>query len=132
MVCIHCNHDTKVINSRPQKRANHIWRRRQCLTCGSIFTSEELPKYELAWLVKTQAGLQPFSRDKLFLSLHRSLQHRTTAIRDATGIADTVVYKLSEQASAGVIESRTIIQTAHVALNRFDTVASMHYQAYHK
>lgn len=132
MVCIVCGNDTQVINSRPQKRANQIWRRRQCKVCESIFTTEESPKYEIAWLVESQGSLQPFSRDKLLLSLHRSLQHRRTAIEDAAGLVDTVLRKLQGQAIDGRISHRTIIQVVQVALNRFDNVASVHYRAYHK
>jgi transcriptional regulator NrdR family protein len=132
MVCIVCGNDTKVTNSRPQKRANQIWRRRQCTVCGSIFTTEESPKYEIAWLVESSGGLAPFSRDKLLLSLHRSVQHRPTAIEDAAGLVDTVLHKLQGQAIDGKLSRRTIVQVVQVALNRFDTAASVHYQAYHK
>jgi transcriptional regulator NrdR family protein len=66
------------------------------------------------------------------LSLHRSLQHRETPIDDAAGLIDTVLHKLQGQARSGKISSRTIVQVVQVALNRFDTAASVHYQAYHR
>lgn len=132
MVCILCGNETRVTNSRPQKRVNQIWRRRLCTSCGAIFTTEEAVKYEIAWLVDTPEGLKSFSRDKLFLSIHRSLQHRPTAIEDTAGIIDTVLYKLNGKVSGGKIHSRTISQVVQVALNRFDMPGSVHYQAYHK
>lgn len=132
MVCIQCAGDTQVINSRQQKRANQVWRRRKCQRCASIFTSEETAAYGASWAVRVSSGgLTPFSRDKLFLSLHRSLQHRKTALADASGVADTVIKRLSGVVTEGVIESQAIIHAAQVALNRFDKAASVSYGAFH-
>ena len=132
MVCIQCGGDTQVINSRHQKRANQVWRRRKCRQCSTIFTSEETAAYGASWAVKGGLGrLTPFSRDKLFLSLHRSLQHRPTALADASGLADTVIKRLSGDITGGVIESKEIIHAAQVALNRFDKAASVSYAAFH-
>ena len=139
MVCVQCGGQTQVINSRHQKRANQVWRRRRCHQCNAIFTSEETASYSGAWRVAGDAGitkgtksvLEPFSRDKLFLSLHRSLQHRKTALSDAQALSDTVIKKLSGSARAGLIEKKAIICAAQVALNRIDTAASVHYAAVH-
>lgn len=132
MVCIQCGGQTQVINSRHQKRANQVWRRRQCKQCGAVFTSEESAAYGASWAVQGPSGaLQPFSRDKLLLSLHRSLQHRPTALADAGGLADTIIKKLSGVVTDGVIESRAIVNTVQVALNRFDKAASVSYSAFY-
>ncbi len=76
--------------------------------------------------------LQPFSRDKLLLSLYRSCQHRLTALADAGGLTDTIIKKAPAQVTDGVITRRLLAQTAQVALNRFDKAASVHYQAFHR
>jgi transcriptional regulator NrdR family protein len=133
MVCIYCGSDTKVTNSRPQKRSNQIWRRRECLQCHAVFTTGEVAQYDSAWRVKDANGnLQAFSRDKLFLSLHHVCQHRTTSLADAAGLTDTVIKKLAPHASDGIINRLNIIQAVQVSLNRFDQVASLQYQALHK
>jgi transcriptional repressor NrdR len=133
MVCIHCGSDTKVTNSRPQKRLNQVWRRRECLNCGAIFTTSESAAYEAVWAVKnSKSKLEPFSRDKLFLSLHKSLGHRPTAILDASGLTDTVMRKLATQITDGLIERTQIVVTSQVVLNRFDKSASTHYAAFHR
>lgn len=133
MVCIQCGGPTQVINSRWQKRANQVWRRRRCRTCGAVFTSEESAAYGASWTVRGASGrLTPFSRDKLLLSLYRSLQHRQTALEDAAGLADTAIKKLSDLVTDGAIESRVIVYTVQVALSRFDKAASTHYAAFHK
>ncbi|MEK7059984.1 MAG: hypothetical protein AAB971_04490 [Patescibacteria group bacterium] len=132
MVCIHCGEETQVINSRPQKRLNQVWRRRKCLSCKAIFTTEEVAQYEASWAVRGADGaLQAFNRDKLLLSLYKSCEHRQTALEDARALTNTIINKLRSQAKDGVIGRSTIVQVSQVALNRFDVVASVHYQAFH-
>jgi transcriptional regulator NrdR family protein len=121
-----------VTNSRHQKRSNTIWRRRQCLRCKSVFSTREMADYAIVWRVRGVTGhLEPFSRDKLLLSLFVSCQHRKTALADAAGLVDTVIAKLASYAHDGVVRNKDIIQVAQVALNRFDKAASVHYAAFH-
>lgn len=133
MVCVHCSGKTQVINSRHQKRLNNIWRRRQCLDCGSVFSTEEVPQYSREWLVKASDGsLRPFLRDKLMMSLHRSCAHRLTALTDAAALTDTVIKKMQDKHVNGLIDSKTIANISSVVLNRFDQAASVHYNAFHQ
>jgi len=133
MVCVHCAGSTHVINSRTQKRNNRIWRRRQCLTCGSVFSTEEIVQYENVWLVMDKSGgHRPFSSNKLMVSLYRSCQHRQTALKDAKALSETIIQKLQPKFRDGLISSKTITQVAQVALNRFDRAASVSYGAYHR
>lgn len=133
MVCIYCGQKTQVINSRTQHRNNQVWRRRKCLSCKSVFTTEEKADYSSHWLIRTQnKALQPFSRDKLHISLYESLKHRKTAVKDASALADTIIKKLAGNMQDGVVDMKTVQQHCLIALNRFDKVAAIHYQAFHK
>jgi transcriptional repressor NrdR len=132
MVCIYCGGETGVTNSRAQKKNNQVWRRRRCTKCGATFSTHEAAQYDLAWQVQNKKRLQPFSSLKLFMSLYKSCEHRTTALSDAQGLTDTVIRKLPALMRDGMISSRDIAGVAQVALNRFDTAASSHYQAFHK
>ncbi|HXE10389.1 MAG TPA: hypothetical protein VN554_03105 [Verrucomicrobiae bacterium] len=132
MVCVYCGKDTRVINSRPQRRNNQVWRRRHCPDCGAVFSTVEAVQLELAWQVRSGRHLRPFSRDKLLLSLYRSCGHRKTALTDAQGLCETVIRKVSSYVADGVIDGRDITQVAQVALNRFDKAASVHYSAHHR
>jgi transcriptional regulator NrdR family protein len=116
-----------------QKRNNTVWRRRKCRVCQAIFSSREETQYNAVWLIKTKdAQLSPFLRDKLFLSLYRSCQHRSSSLKDAAALAETVTANLIGRTDSGVLDSLTIKQAAQVALNRFDKAASTHYAAFHK
>jgi transcriptional regulator NrdR family protein len=133
MVCLHCGAKTHVSNSRLQKRSQRVWRRRHCINCGSTFTTEETALYGAAWRVQGQDDrLKPFSRDKLFLSLYKSCQHRPNALEDASDLADTVIRKLTEMVEDSRLWAGTISQVSLVALSRFDKAASVHYQAFHR
>jgi len=132
MVCIYCSGDTQIINSRLQKRPNQVWRRRKCLECGATFTTHELAAYEGSWRVKSSSGsLQPFNKNKLFLSLYKSLGHREHALEDATALTDTIMSKLPSKTQNGLITAPDITKATHEVLKRFDTPAAVHYAAFH-
>ncbi len=132
MVCIYCKSQTQVFNSRLQKKLNQVWRRRRC-TAGHVFTSLEAADFSNHWLVRgSDKRLRPFLRDKLFVSLLASLQHRKTALQDASALAATIMEKLRAELDHGTLDAATVSQVAQVALNRFDKAASVHYQAMHR
>ena len=131
MVCVYCDGPTEVTNSRPQKKNNQVWRRRHCLTCGAVFSTQEMAQYELVWRVRSDKRLQPFSRLKLFMSLYKSCEHRKTALSDAQGLTETVIRKLSALVQDGTVSNLDIAGVALVALNRFDKAAGVYYNAHH-
>lgn len=135
MKCIYCSADTKVTNSRLQKRKNNTWRRRQCTSCESVFTSIESPDLESSIMVLHQIddkeALEPFSRDKLLLSIHDSLRHRKTALDDATALTDTIISQALPLVSEALINASQLAKISHKILKRFDHVAATHYLAFH-
>jgi transcriptional regulator NrdR family protein len=131
MVCTYCGGDLGVTNSRPQKSRNQTWRRRLCKACGAVFTSEEAIDLSQALTVAKNADLQPFDRDRLFVSIYESLRHREQAARDARGLADTVTGYIIAKAEHGCVKARTIADTVLSTLQRFDHAAATHYAAFH-
>jgi len=132
MLCIYCGNDTQVVNSRLQKRANQVWRRRKCLTCGAVFTSHEAAAYDGAWRVLEQNGQYvPFKQNKLLISLYKSLEHRSAALEDATALCETVLGNLLRASNRGVLEPEQIRAIALEALQHFDNPAAVHYAAFH-
>ncbi len=135
MVCIYCSGETRVINSRHQKRENHIWRRRQCLNCNTVFTTEEAP--DLAANIRVATPRQPsavgtkFDRDKLFVSLYRALGHRQHAISDASALCTTIISKLLKTHSGAVLSVTEIAFVTNETLQHFDSAAAVSYAAYH-
>jgi len=142
MVCIYCQADTKVVNSRLQRRANQVWRRRQCLDCKSVFSSIEAVDLSLALSFRTsqnssvkhpvKTAIEPFQRDVLFTSILESCKHRKTAISDATALTSTILSRLRPHMKGAVIDRDQLVTTAQQILKRFDKAASVHYSAYHR
>ncbi len=132
MVCTFCNSETKVINSRHQKKANATWRRRLCNTCTEAYTTTET--YDLHGLIlvatKDKTNLEDFLRDKLFLSIHTVLLHRKTAISDATSLTDTVIQLILAQ-KKHIVPKSVIAQTIFEVLDRFDHLSALQYRALH-
>ena len=134
MVCYKCSGVTAVLNSRLQKRTNSVWRRRGCELCDAVFTTIEAIDFTKSFVVRSRKTkrLTPFVRDRLLLSLYKSLGHRTDGLTDASGLCATILAKLGPSSENGELSDRRIIEVTLVALNRFDTLAAQHYQAFHK
>jgi len=135
MVCIYCGHDTEVTNSRARHRNPSVWRRRACKICVAQFSTIESPDYTTALVVSGRdSKLYPFSRDKLFLSLHQALGHRSDAVSSATELTNSVIGNLlrHNKARDGLIRVRVLSKTAYDTLKRFDPLSAHTYKAYHQ
>ena len=134
MVCTYCGSATQVFNSRHQKRANNVWRRRRCQNsaCGAVFSTIEQVDYEKSWVVQYQTGnREAFVRDRLAISIFKSLQHRSTALTDAVGLTQTIMNTLQSFAQNEVMTTTAIATVVYEVLSRFDKPAATMYQAYH-
>lgn len=135
MVCIYCFTTTKVVNSRRQRRTNNIWRRRKCLGCGAVFTTNEKVELETSLMIKKPNGrataLTPFSRDQLMINIYESCRHRASAANDAAALTQTVVNDILPTAADGVIDKTQLIKGTAKVLKHFDPVAATIYAAYH-
>ncbi len=135
MVCIYCKSGTEVTNSRAKALTPSVWRRRMCKSCVAQFTTTELPVYEKSLSVSSVAHKKsrPFSRDKLFLSLYKSLGHRQDALNSSTALTGTVIgHLISSRPHDGLINPHTISKLAYETLKRYDTLAASSYKAYHQ
>lgn len=129
---MYCGSKMQVTNSRLQKKANQVWRRRKCQICQIIFTTTESIDYSSIWVVTNRSGqIAPFSKDVLFLSIYKVLEHRPQAILDASALTDTIVSRLLNKVSGDSLTTKIIQQVTKVTLNRFDKVAIVQYQALH-
>jgi transcriptional regulator NrdR family protein len=110
-----------------------VWRRRLCTKCGAIFTTNESVDLSTSLAVRAANGpVSPFSRDKLFVSILRAVGHRQTPLDDASALTATIISKLLHSTTDAAIEPTQIRDMALETLRRFDTAASVQYQAYHK
>ncbi len=98
-----------------------------------MVTTEEAIRYDSALMLRSGDGtLQPFSRDRLLISLYKSLAHRQTAADDATALCSTILTQVRQSADIGAcIDQRALVEATITCLSRFDAAAATHYQAYH-
>ena len=131
MTCPFCNKDTEVINSRPQKRTNGVWRRRHCFGCESIFTTVEKTDLEASVRVqKRSGGLEPLSEAKLMISLYRALEHHESAPEMALELSQTVIKSVLRFASEPIVPSSAIAHQVIIVLKRFDAAAAIRYKSF--
>ena len=132
MVCLYCGSKLTVSNSRPQKRSNSVWRRRACPSCKAVFTSVESidPTTNLMFQATTK-HIEPFSRDKLYISVYEACRHRKTATTDARALSDTVITQLLGAKYSATIRRHHVVTVTIGVLERFDRAAAIQYAAYH-
>lgn len=131
MVCIYCGGETKVTNSRLQKRNNQVWRRRQCLTCGSVFTTHEVLELELALSVESNGRLRPFLTDLLLKELMLALKDRKDVYTASREVLGTIVRRLLALPQKPVFTPADISKASAEVLKRFDKQAYLRYTAEH-
>ena len=86
MNCPYCGyHDSKVIDSRGVN--DGIRRRRQCLKCGSRFTTYERLQPAGLFVIKKDERREEFSRDKLLAGIRKACEKRPLP----TGAVDKLV-----------------------------------------
>lgn len=131
MRCPFCESDTSVEISRPSRNTSSVWRRRQCENCNKLFSTREKPDLFLSVTVKKEAGQEePFSEDKLFISIHECFSHRNDALEASRALSDTIVGKLIPY--KGAIETEAIVKQAYKTILRVDRSAAVFYKAHHR
>lgn len=131
MVCIYCGGNTQVGNSRLQKKQNSVWRRRTCDECSATVTTLEKVDLSSAIIVTRGSHHEPFSRDKLMITIHDSCKHRKSALKDAIALTDTVITHLYPLITEASVPRDTIVTETTKILTRFDKAAAVQYAAFH-
>jgi transcriptional repressor NrdR len=132
MVCLYCKSPTSVSNSRHQKSLNQVWRRRQCTECGAIFTTHEVYDHASSLALQTRDGkLQPFKKERLFLSILKTCEHRNNELDDAVAITETVMTKLLRTISSGAVFVDSVVLFTYETLLNFDKASAVRYAALH-
>lgn len=81
MKCHDCSYlDSKVIESRDLDESSTIRRRRQCLRCGTRFTTYERLELPPVAVVKKDGRRELFSRSKVGAGVYRAVEKRPIAI----------------------------------------------------
>lgn len=132
MECIYCGKKTKVTNSRPSKKDHQTWRRRECLSCHATVTSVEWFDLHGSLRAEKRNGtIEPFERDKVFISIYKAIDHLPEPSATASSLAATVLRHILRAKPLDPVIPTAIIakQTANV-LRRYNAAASVRYLSF--
>src|ERR1035437_1767619 len=118
MVCVYCGHETKVTNSRRQKRNNQVWRRRKCAVCKAVFTTHEAVDLPGTLFVQSGASTKPFLPDLLFTEVLLALQDRKDCYAAAREVTNTVIEQLLKMPESPLFAPQQISQATSKVLGR--------------
>ncbi len=134
MICINCSSDTKVTNSRPHKKTPSVWRRRKCVACGAVFTTNEVISDSMyVFHIKKPTGKpETFSFPRLMFSIATSLSHRAekNIPDDSYWLAQTIATNIQATATDTVTSGALAVEV-HTTLSHFDATAGIQYGARH-
>lgn len=131
MNCPYCAIDSRVTNSRLQKRSNSVWRRRTCPNCGAIWTTIESMKGSVTFKVKSNEDLVDFRPEILLISIYECLKHRKHPAQDAQYVFETVLGNLG-RTNNSIYTTELIAINCYKVLKRYDKLASDLYKVTHR
>ena len=131
MICAYCGNDTRVTNSRRQRRSNQVWRRRQCKACKAIFTTLEAIDLPKMLIVDSRGRSEAFLPDKLYTEVLLALQDRKDCYEAAREVSNTVIKQLLKLPDKPLFRPEQISRAAGGVLARLDRRAYLRYVAEH-
>lgn len=134
MECPYCHSETtEVINSRPTKKNAQIWRRRKCLSCGEVFTTQEMVDLSHLVVIKKSGKPEVFHSVKLFAGIYGATIGMKTPNREI------VVEKITHEVEREImflkkkrITSEEIADIVLKKLKNAQTATFMRFLAYTK
>ncbi|MCQ2490471.1 MAG: transcriptional regulator NrdR [Ruminococcus sp.] len=121
MKCPYCSFpDSKVIDSRPKD--DKIKRRRECINCGTRFTTFEEVEKPLLMVEKRSGSYEEFNRKKLITGVYNAIGKRPISINVVNEIADYVENHFAN-ALKSVARSKEIGELVLDRLREIDPIA---------
>jgi len=128
MNCPYCNFpDSKVIDSR--SASDGIRRRRQCLSCGSRFTTYEWLQPASLFVIKKDERREEFNKNKLLVGIRKACEKRPLPTGTGDKLADDIEAELYRSGKAeiptaviGDMVMERLKSLDHIAYIRFASV----------
>jgi transcriptional repressor NrdR len=130
MICPYCHyHDSKVIDSRDVSAG--IRRRRQCLACGSRFTTYERLQLAGLFVIKKDQRREEFNKDKLLTGLRKACEKRPLPTGAIDKLADDIEAELYRLGKAE-IPSTVIGDMVMERLKKLDYIAYIRFASVYR
>jgi len=130
--CPYCHHvDIKVVDSRNSETGEAIRRRRECLGCGTRFTTYERHEAAPVVVVKKDGRREEFDRGKLLGGLLTATKKRDVARATLEQVADEIDHALRGR-GATEIPSREIGDLVMERLRSIDEIAYIRFASVYR
>ena len=132
MLCPNCScNESRVIDSRSFDDDASIKRRRECLNCGTRFTTFERREEEPIMVLKKDGHVEPFDRSKLLKSLLSATAKRNVSLHTLEAFVDTVENDI-RFSYKGPIPSSSLGDQVLIRLRDLDKVAYIRFASVYK
>ncbi|MGI6033617.1 MAG: transcriptional regulator NrdR [Coriobacteriales bacterium] len=132
MLCPNCgSNESKVIDSRSSKDESSIRRRRECLNCGTRFTTFERCEEEPILVAKRDGHTEPFDPSKLLKSLLTATAKRDIPLGSLQALVEDVENEIRLRYK-GPIASSTLGDYVLMKLRDLDKVAYIRFASVYK
>ena len=132
MKCPSCGDtESKVIDSRPSDDGERIRRRRECLSCGTRFTTYEVIETMPLMVIKRDESRQAFNKEKLLNGLLRACEKRPVSLETLENLVDQIEYTLNNS-FVKEVSSQEIGELALQKLKDIDLVAYVRFASVYR
>ena len=132
MLCPNCScKESRVIDSRSFDDGASIKRRRECLECGTRFTTFERREEEPIMVLKRDGHVEPFDRSKLLKSLLSATAKRNVSLHTIEAFVDMVENDI-RNTYRGPIPSSSLGDQVLIRLVDLDKVAYIRFASVYK
>ena len=129
MNCPFCrNEESRVVDSRPADEGTSIRRLRECISCGSRFSTQEMAVLSI---IKRSGATEPFSREKVINGVRKACQNRPVSDDDLALLAQRVEESLRSTGQAE-IEAQEVGMAILSPLRELDEVAYLRYASVYR
>ena len=130
MKCPECGcEESKVIDSRPTE--NKVRRRRECIQCGTRFTTYEIIEEIPLMVIKKDHTIEPFDREKLVDKLCRAAVKRPVSLETIENSVENIATDLKNSLQREVT-SEKIGEIALHKLKEIDDVAYIRFASVYR
>jgi transcriptional repressor NrdR len=132
MRCPQCGYEEdKVVDSRPSQDNRAIRRRRECLSCGTRFTTYEYVEQSVLIVLKSDGRREPFDRNKLLHGIKLACNKRPVSSAQIDLVVQDIEASIHDLGK-GEIDSKQIGELVIVKLREVDEVAYIRFASVYR
>ncbi len=132
MRCPQCgSEEDKVVDSRVIREGRAVRRRRECLACGTRFTTYEYIEVKPVLVIKRDGRRVPYDHAKVVAGLAKACAKRPVTLEQIETIVEQIERELVDR-FAQEVPTHAIGQAVMDRLRRFDEVAYVRYASVYR